>query len=122
MDSTEFFKPIISPFELELACTQSKQWTGDYETDFARILPGISANLAAPPTSDAGDSDELSFSLITGSYRTKADSMLHVWLFPVFYESATIMTLFADSDGDGETALASRSTETAIQSLTTGML
>ena len=73
MDSAEFHQPIVSPFELEIACTQSKEWTGDYETDFCRLLPGISASLAhedePKKKGEDEESEETSFSLITGSYR-----------------------------------------------------
>lgn len=40
MDSKEFLKPVVTPFEMEVACNQARQWTGDYITDFAQLLPG----------------------------------------------------------------------------------
>ena len=40
LDTTEFYKPVVTPFEMELACNQAREWTGDYVTDFRQILPG----------------------------------------------------------------------------------
>lgn len=40
LDSSEFFRPIITPFEMEVACNQAREWTGDYITDFQQLLPG----------------------------------------------------------------------------------
>lgn len=34
----EFFKPIITPFELEIAISADRSWTGEYILDFGRIL------------------------------------------------------------------------------------
>ena len=40
IDSTEFYRPVVTPFEMELACDPSRQWTGNYEVDFRQLLPG----------------------------------------------------------------------------------
>ena len=40
LDSAEFYQPVITPFELELACNQDREWTGEYVTDFKDLLPG----------------------------------------------------------------------------------
>jgi len=40
LDSREFFQPIVSPFEMELACNPQRQWTGNCELDFHQLLPG----------------------------------------------------------------------------------
>jgi len=34
----EFFKPIITPFELEIAISADRSWTGEYILDFGRLL------------------------------------------------------------------------------------
>jgi len=39
IDSQEFYKPIITPFELEIACSRQRSWTGEYITDYREILP-----------------------------------------------------------------------------------
>ncbi|KAI9873142.1 MAG: Diphthamide biosynthesis protein 2, partial [Watsoniomyces obsoletus] len=40
IDSREFYKPIITPFELELALRpdESRVWTGEWRADFAGVL------------------------------------------------------------------------------------
>ena len=40
IDSKEFYRPIITPFEMELACNPKRQWTGTCELDFRQLLPG----------------------------------------------------------------------------------
>eukprot|EP01132_Coremiostelium_polycephalum_P007458 gene7458-9164_t len=72
IDSKDFFKPIATPFELNLAL-RGKQWTGEYITDFGRIFPTLIENLdksdSAPKPEDHVTDDqgnELHFSLVTG--------------------------------------------------------
>ena len=36
--SQEFLKPIITPFELEIAISSDRSWTGEYILDFGRLL------------------------------------------------------------------------------------
>lgn len=40
VDSKDFLKPVVTPFEMEVACNQAREWTGDYVTDFLQLLPG----------------------------------------------------------------------------------
>jgi len=40
LDSSEFYKPVVTPFEMEVACNTDREWTGDYPTDFTQLLPG----------------------------------------------------------------------------------
>jgi len=40
IDSKEFFRPIITPFEMELACNPQRQWMGTCQLDFRQLLPG----------------------------------------------------------------------------------
>lgn len=42
LDSKEFYQPIVTPFELEIACDSSRQWTGNYELDFKQLFLGRS--------------------------------------------------------------------------------
>lgn len=42
LDSSEFYRPIVTPYELELACNPAREWTGNYLTDFRDLLPGNS--------------------------------------------------------------------------------
>lgn len=86
IDSKEFYRPIVTPYELEIALSKSREWTGEYITDFQQLLPedgriGVDkvkisqAQLEA--ASDREDEDGLSdqdsdedevphFSLVTG--------------------------------------------------------
>ena len=41
IDSSEFYKPVVTPFEMELACNPDREWTGDYAVDFRELLPGM---------------------------------------------------------------------------------
>ena len=75
IESHEFYRPIISPFELELALTLGKEWTGEYETDFRRLLPGLATTLATDPVQHDEDA-EAEFSMLTGTYRTRHDTAL----------------------------------------------
>lgn len=40
VDSKEFYRPIVTPFELDVACNEARHWTGDYVSDFTLLLPG----------------------------------------------------------------------------------
>ena len=40
IDSQEFYKPVVTPFEMEIACNRAREWTGEYITDFRQLLPG----------------------------------------------------------------------------------
>lgn len=42
LDSSEFYKPVVSVYEMEIACNTEREWTGDYHTDFRDLLPGLS--------------------------------------------------------------------------------
>ncbi|KWU43212.1 diphthamide biosynthesis protein [Rhodotorula sp. JG-1b] len=76
VDSKEFLRPIVTPFELELALT-SKAWTGDYILDFAQLLESSTFGQDAGTLAgthrgaDAVEEDEDApvFSSATGQYR-----------------------------------------------------
>lgn len=67
----DFFRPIVTPFELQLALQPSPTWTGEYVLDFEEVL----ARGSAKPSSDNDeavnevDPDRPIFSLVTGKYR-----------------------------------------------------
>ena len=44
LDSSEFYKPVVTPYEMELACNSQREWTGDYVTDFSQLLEGKEIN------------------------------------------------------------------------------
>ncbi|NXU52623.1 DPH2 synthase, partial [Turnix velox] len=68
LDSTEFYRPILTPYELELACNPAREWTGDYFTDFRDLLPGACAHVELPPPIPAAEAVP-DVSLITGEMR-----------------------------------------------------
>ncbi|KAJ2958183.1 hypothetical protein NQZ79_g6205 [Umbelopsis isabellina] len=73
IDSKEFYRPIVTPFELEIALSSQKEWTGDYITDFQKLLPGLRDD--GFTYDDAEEHEQLSsdeephFSMITGEYK-----------------------------------------------------
>ncbi|KAF9955377.1 Diphthamide biosynthesis protein 2 [Mortierella alpina] len=89
IDSKEFYRPIVTPYELEIALSKSREWNGDYVTDFQQLLPdddkiGVDkvkisqAQLdAASDREDEGDSSDRDsdedekphFSLVTGQLK-----------------------------------------------------
>ena len=40
VDSKEFYRPIVTPYEMEIACNPEQQWTGEYVMEFQQLLPG----------------------------------------------------------------------------------
>ncbi|RIA85674.1 putative diphthamide synthesis protein [Glomus cerebriforme] len=70
IDSKEFYRPIVTPFELEIALNPSKQWSGEYVTDFQLLLSCIRSNTEEVRKSVLSeDDDEPHFSLVTGKYK-----------------------------------------------------
>ncbi|NXV13721.1 DPH2 synthase, partial [Cepphus grylle] len=68
LDSSEFYRPIVTPYELELACNPAREWTGNYFTDFRDLLPGACAHVELPPAVPAAEAVP-DISLITGEMR-----------------------------------------------------
>ncbi|KAL9979820.1 hypothetical protein ACROYT_G017537 [Oculina patagonica] len=76
IDSQEFYKPIVTPFEMELACLRTREWTGDYVTDFRDLLPGSSASVELENEECMENSSDIpDVSLITGHLRPTYKSM-----------------------------------------------
>ncbi|KAJ7074706.1 diphthamide biosynthesis protein [Mycena amicta] len=71
VEAKEFLRPIITPFELEIALQSEQSWTGRYVLDFGKLLRenagDVSDSPETPPDSD--DPDRPVFSLVTGKYR-----------------------------------------------------
>ncbi|XP_031570952.1 2-(3-amino-3-carboxypropyl)histidine synthase subunit 2-like [Actinia tenebrosa] len=79
IDSQEFFKPIVTPYEMEIACLRTQQWTGDYVTDFRQLLPGASYSVDLNDKDNIVDEDDCpDMSLISGqmrpNYKANAES------------------------------------------------
>jgi diphthamide biosynthesis protein 2 len=71
MDSKDFFKPIITPFELQLALSNSEEWTGQFKTDFHEVLQTIEDTTKSLENEDVDeeDADQPYFSLVSGTYK-----------------------------------------------------
>ena len=50
LDSKDFYRPVVTPYELHLALTPGAEWTGEYILDYGRLLP----RLEPPPASEGG--------------------------------------------------------------------
>ncbi|KAI9254286.1 diphthamide biosynthesis protein 2 [Sporodiniella umbellata] len=73
IDSKEFYRPIVTPFELEIALIRDLEWTGNYVTDFSKLLPQLRPEgFIYDDENDEGLSsdEEPHFSLITGQYKS----------------------------------------------------
>lgn len=93
IDSRDFFKPILTPFELELALKtdETRVWTGAWRSDFEGVLEDVRAGVAPRSVPEDGegqeaereelemDSDEESappeFDLRTGRYVSQSRPM-----------------------------------------------
>ncbi|XP_046859300.1 2-(3-amino-3-carboxypropyl)histidine synthase subunit 2-like [Xenia sp. Carnegie-2017] len=69
INSQEFYKPVITPFEIEVACTRARQWTGEYITDFQELLPGAASHVNIEDQESEFDVPDMS--LISGHLRPK---------------------------------------------------
>ncbi|GFS30004.1 2-(3-amino-3-carboxypropyl)histidine synthase subunit 2 [Trichonephila inaurata madagascariensis] len=65
VESREFFQSIITPYELEIALNQAREWIGDYIADFSELLPGA-ANYVPLIQNTKIEND---VSLVTGKIR-----------------------------------------------------
>ena len=69
IDSKEFLQPVVTPWELEIACNRELEWTGEYITDFKALLPGGSHY--QPPSEGGGEGEDEEIgdmSLVSGRY------------------------------------------------------
>ena len=70
LDSREFLRPIVTPFELELALSRQHQWNGTYETDLTVLAPRLKEDAdLAEGREGVEEDDEPHFSLITGKLK-----------------------------------------------------
>ncbi|XP_040264117.1 2-(3-amino-3-carboxypropyl)histidine synthase subunit 2 [Bufo bufo] len=69
LDSSDFYRPIITPDEMEVACNPAREWGGRCITDFREILPGGAAHVMFPEINPE-DADRTDVSLITGELRS----------------------------------------------------
>ncbi|KAH9895870.1 diphthamide biosynthesis protein [Cubamyces lactineus] len=72
LDAKEFLRPIVTPYELEVALKPTQTWTGRYVLDFDQLLREHQAgsdSTEATEDAEEEDLDQPVFSLITGKYR-----------------------------------------------------
>ncbi|XP_054240412.1 2-(3-amino-3-carboxypropyl)histidine synthase subunit 2 [Indicator indicator] len=69
LDSSDFYRPVVTPYELELACNTAREWTGNYLTDFRDLLPGACAHVELPAALHVAEAVP-DISLITGEMRS----------------------------------------------------
>ncbi|KIL58577.1 hypothetical protein M378DRAFT_170393 [Amanita muscaria Koide BX008] len=71
MDAKDFFRPIVTPYELEIALQATQSWTGRYVLDFNQVLAESKDGEAKEDTGEDGpeDPERPMFSLVTGTYR-----------------------------------------------------
>ncbi|AGO12448.1 AaceriAER097Cp [[Ashbya] aceris (nom. inval.)] len=65
--ANEFYKPIVTPYELTLALAPELSWTGAWVVDFKAVIDGINADLGLQ--SDAMPAENVpEFDAVTGKY------------------------------------------------------
>ncbi|XP_077133026.1 2-(3-amino-3-carboxypropyl)histidine synthase subunit 2 isoform X2 [Ranitomeya variabilis] len=69
LDSSDFYRPIVTPDEMEVACNPAREWGGRCITDFRELLPGGPAHVDFPEI-DPEDAERADVSLITGEMRS----------------------------------------------------
>ncbi|XP_051266486.1 2-(3-amino-3-carboxypropyl)histidine synthase subunit 2 [Dicentrarchus labrax] len=69
LDSSEFYKPVVTPFEMEVACNKKREWSEEYVTDFRHLLPGGQSHV--PLADQQQEDDDTDVSLITGALRSQ---------------------------------------------------
>lgn len=68
LDSKEFFRPIVTPFELEVALNSSREWSQTFSSSFGDILPG--GELYSELEENASRGPQYDVSLVTGRMRS----------------------------------------------------
>ncbi|GJE95962.1 diphthamide biosynthesis protein [Phanerochaete sordida] len=70
VEARDFLRPIVTPFELEIALQDEPEWTGRYVLDFGRLaLEDANEKPAERGEGSDDDADRPMFSLVTGTYR-----------------------------------------------------
>lgn len=69
IDSKEFYKPIITPFELQIALVEGKEWTNKYSTNFALLLNEKDDFEENKSNKEDTSDDEIRYSLVSGQLK-----------------------------------------------------
>ncbi|KAJ8557074.1 hypothetical protein ON010_g8893 [Phytophthora cinnamomi] len=111
MDSKEYYKPIVTPYELQLALSPTEEWDGQYKTDFGEVIPALEKTAQsveqAAGDGEHDDGDKPFFSLVSGTYKTSSRTT------PVDRE-ATTYALTASGEADASTALQVKNERTEL--------
>lgn len=82
LDSKEFFRPIVTPFELEIALVRGKEWSTQYSADFADVLKSKDIKQFDQEImgdgSEATEADEVRISLVSNKIRTNHKNFVPV--------------------------------------------
>lgn len=73
----EFYKPIITPYELTMALKEEVTWTGQWVVDFEKVLNEIAVN-ETEPCEERNESDEPEFDAVTGKYVSTSRPLRHI--------------------------------------------
>nr|XP_033772147.1 2-(3-amino-3-carboxypropyl)histidine synthase subunit 2 [Geotrypetes seraphini]XP_033772148.1 2-(3-amino-3-carboxypropyl)histidine synthase subunit 2 [Geotrypetes seraphini]XP_033772149.1 2-(3-amino-3-carboxypropyl)histidine synthase subunit 2 [Geotrypetes seraphini] len=68
LDSSDFYRPVVTPYEMDMACNTAWEWTCQYVTDYRDLLPGGCSHVEFS-IGDATDREVPDVSLITGELR-----------------------------------------------------
>ncbi|KAI8053998.1 putative diphthamide synthesis protein-domain-containing protein [Syncephalis plumigaleata] len=74
IDGKDFYQPVITPFELELALVSGREWTGEFTVNFKEILENghndqLSVNDTNDTLQDEDEDDIPRFSLVSGQLK-----------------------------------------------------
>lgn len=76
----EFYKPIITPYELTMALQEDVTWTGQWVVGFSEVLAAIEEDIQDEDSShgSAADPDEPEFDAVTGKYVSTAKPLRQI--------------------------------------------
>lgn len=111
MDSKEYYKPIVTPYELQLALSPDEEWDGQYKTDFGEVIPALEKTAQsveqAAGDSEGDDADKPFFSLVSGTYKTSSRTT-------AVDREATTYALTASGEAAASTALQVKNERTEL--------
>ncbi|ETL81487.1 diphthamide biosynthesis protein 2 [Phytophthora nicotianae] len=110
MDSKEYYKPIVTPYELQLALSPSEEWDGQYKTDFSEVIPALDQTAQSVEQAAVDGEDEADkpfFSLVSGTYKTASHST-------AVDREATTYALTASGEPDASGALQVKNERTEL--------
>ncbi|XP_005105882.1 2-(3-amino-3-carboxypropyl)histidine synthase subunit 2 [Aplysia californica] len=60
LDLSDFYRPVVTPLEVEFALNKAREWTGAYSSDFQELLPGGSLYVEAGESFDEDGTADVS--------------------------------------------------------------